>query len=125
MTIRVTTPFQVRAIRKDETTLPVSIRSTPLDLVVRLEPGAAQAGDWFTLRSSDGKVQQHLQLGAGELRFAALDPGLLYSLSIDPGAGEKSVIFADLSWDRLTQAPAPEPELREHEMILENQPPAA
>lgn len=117
MTVKVAEPFRLVEVRKDASPVPVVVKSTPQQLIVRLQ-GAAEAGEWFTLRSTERGYHQLLQASGGELVFSGVDPALRYSLQVEGKAG-KHFLFEDVPFARLA-ALEQGPELREHLMIDEN-----
>ncbi|MGZ6142261.1 MAG: hypothetical protein ACXWLM_02930, partial [Myxococcales bacterium] len=96
--IKVSAPFRLRSVKKDESKVPVVVKAVPQDLVVRLEPGVVHAKEWFSIKSSDGSVEQHGQFeGEGELRFGGLDPALKYTLVAGGHTHFSEVPYAELA----------------------------
>jgi hypothetical protein len=117
--VRIAAPFLLRSVRKDESTVPVVVKSTPVELIVRLEidpADAAHQGDWFSLRSTDGNYQQHRSVKDDhtpgdqcvDLLFTGVDPALRYSLEVDPRpSGQAHLVFENRPYSELA-AKAPD-----------------
>lgn len=93
--ITVSAPFKLTRIVRDSP-VPFAIKSVPRELIVRLEPGVVHAGEWFTLRSTDGSIQRHDQFSTDELVFRGLDPALSYTLIADG-----KPLFEDVPYTKL------------------------
>ena len=74
---------------------------------MRLEPGVVHAKEWFSIRSTDGSVEQHGQFegASGEIRFGGLDPALRYTLEAGGHKLVEDVPHAELAG--LKGAPQP------------------
>ena len=102
--ITVSAPFRLTKLVKDSP-VPFAIKAVPQDLIVRLEPGVVHAGEWFTIRSSDGSIVRHGQFEGDEIVFTGLDPALSYTLLADKTPLFENVPYTELAG--LKGAPQP------------------
>jgi hypothetical protein len=95
--IKVSAPFRLKSVVKDESTVPVVVKSLPQDLIVRLENGVVHAKEWFALESTDGSYKKTGQFDSDEIHFTGLDPALSYTLVAGGKALFEKVPYAELA----------------------------
>ena len=134
MPVKVCAPFRLVETKKDESDVPWAIKSTPLNLLIRVNvdpDDAKESEDWFNLRSTDGKWEQHKRIKDDmtpgdkfvDLLFTGLDPELSYSLEIDPRPhGEKHFLFENRPFAELAKvsekSDEPQPEAGKGDLLV-------